>query len=57
MIVVNAGTTDKDKKWIKSHLSRQTHFEDISPDTAKLDLQGPSQKISCHRIQTKIWMA
>ncbi|MBN1405658.1 MAG: glycine cleavage system aminomethyltransferase GcvT [Candidatus Omnitrophica bacterium] len=41
MIVVNAGTIDKDKAWIKLHLSKQTHFEDISDKTAKIDLQGP----------------
>lgn len=44
MLVVNAGTTDKDKEWIKSHLSNKTNFEDISPKTAKFDLQGPLSK-------------
>ncbi len=44
MLVVNAGTVDKDKEWIKSHLSAETHFEDISAKTAKLDLQGPFSK-------------
>ena len=44
MLVVNAGTIDKDREWIKSHLSAETHFEDISAKTAKLDLQGPLSK-------------
>ncbi len=41
MLVVNAGTTPKDKEWIEPHLSPDTYFEDISAITAKLDLQGP----------------
>ncbi|MBF0253055.1 MAG: glycine cleavage system aminomethyltransferase GcvT [Candidatus Omnitrophica bacterium] len=41
MIVVNAGTRDKDKAWIKSHLSDETNFTDISDNIAKLDVQGP----------------
>ncbi len=41
MLVVNAGCAEKDKSWIKSHISGRTFFEDISEKTAKLDLQGP----------------
>lgn len=44
MLVINAGTVDKDKKWIKSHISPETNFEDISEEIAKLDLQGPLSK-------------
>ncbi len=44
ILVVNAGTIGKDKEWIKSHLSAETQFEDISEKTAKIDLQGPLSK-------------
>lgn len=41
MIVVNAATIDKDAEHIKKHLAKGAKFEDISGETAKLDLQGP----------------
>lgn len=41
MLVVNAASTKSDSLWISSKLSRGTFFEDISPKTAKLDIQGP----------------
>ncbi len=41
MLVVNAGTIEKDKKWITKHLSNEVTFTDISEATAKLDVQGP----------------
>ncbi|MDP8298326.1 MAG: glycine cleavage system aminomethyltransferase GcvT [Candidatus Tantalella remota] len=41
MLVVNAGTIDKDAEWIKKNISESTVFADISESTAKLDLQGP----------------
>lgn len=41
MLVVNAGTTDKDAAWIEQHLSADTIFADLSPNMAKLDIQGP----------------
>ena len=41
MLVVNSGTTESDGEWIRSHLSADTEFEDMSARTAKLDLQGP----------------
>ena len=41
MLVVNAGTTRKDKEWIEAHLSPGTQFDDISGRTGKLDVQGP----------------
>lgn len=42
MVVVNAGTRENDVKWISSHLSPSTKFEDASMRIAKLDLQGPA---------------
>lgn len=41
MLVVNAGTAEKDAEWIQAHLSADTIFVDLSADIAKLDVQGP----------------
>ena len=41
MLVVNAGTIEKDKKWIKSNISEETIFSDETERIAKLDIQGP----------------
>ena len=40
-LVVNAGTLAADAEWIKGQLSPRTEFEDLSPRSAKLDIQGP----------------
>ncbi|MBD3240720.1 MAG: glycine cleavage system aminomethyltransferase GcvT, partial [Chitinivibrionales bacterium] len=40
-MVVNAGTQDTDFNWIREHLSPQTAIENLSAETAKLDIQGP----------------
>lgn len=44
MLVVNAGTKDKDLEWIKAHISSETTFTDLSPTMAKLDIQGPESR-------------
>jgi aminomethyltransferase len=44
MLVVNAGTAEKDAEWIKSRVSATTTFVDISSSTAKLDVQGPKSR-------------
>lgn len=41
MIVVNAGTAANDYEIIKSGLNKKAKIENISEQTAKLDLQGP----------------
>lgn len=41
MIVSNAGTRERDIEVIKERLGDAAEFEDISDQTAKLDLQGP----------------
>ncbi|NLF37866.1 glycine cleavage system aminomethyltransferase GcvT [bacterium] len=43
-IVVNAGTTARDRAWITAHLSPATRFTDESERTGKLDLQGPRSR-------------
>ncbi len=44
MLVVNAGTLEKDAEWIKSQISPDTMFADRSDETAKLDVQGPKSR-------------
>jgi aminomethyltransferase len=41
MLVVNAGTTEKDKTWIENNICPRTEFYDASEKTAKIDIQGP----------------
>lgn len=41
MVVVNAGTRDKDRAWMAARLPAAVHVEDASDRLAKLDLQGP----------------
>jgi aminomethyltransferase len=43
-LVVNAGTAAADAAWIKAHLSAGTLFTDLSPQLAKLDIQGPQAR-------------
>ncbi len=43
-LIVNAGTREGDADWIRARLSPATTFEDLSPKTAKLDVQGPSAR-------------
>lgn len=40
MLVVNAARKDVDFNWLKKHL-KESQIQDISQQTAKLDLQGP----------------
>jgi aminomethyltransferase len=40
-LIVNAGTTDKDKTWLRSHLSDAIAFSDISREQALIAIQGP----------------
>ncbi len=41
-IVVNASTREKDFAWIRDHLSKTTLITDVSEETAKIDIQGPT---------------
>ena len=50
-LVVNAGTKDKDYDWFRNHNTGDVLIEDITDDTAKIDIQGPAAK----RILTKIF--
>ena len=44
MLVVNAGTADKDAEWIRGRISADTQFTDLSPSMGKLDVQGPKTR-------------
>jgi aminomethyltransferase len=44
LLVVNAGTLPGDAEWVRGHVSAGTTFTDLSPKTAKLDLQGPRSR-------------
>lgn len=48
-LIVNAGTCADDATWVRRHLSAKTQFEDISPRTAKLDIQGPASREAVER--------
>lgn len=42
VVIVNAGTKDKDKEWLVSHLDLQkVEFQDLSADRALIAIQGP----------------
>lgn len=45
MIVVNAGTIDKDRSWVLSNIKGDVDFSDRSDDIAKLDIQGPMSSL------------
>ena len=40
-LIVNAGTTDKDKAWLQAHLSDTVTFTDLSQTHALIAVQGP----------------
>jgi len=41
MVVVNAANIAKDAAHFRAHLASGTRFEDVSDETAKIDVQGP----------------
>lgn len=41
LLVVNAARIDTDREWIRGLLPPSAVLEDVSPQTAKIDLQGP----------------
>jgi aminomethyltransferase len=50
MLVVNAGTRDKDAAWIQGHLPKSVTFENVSDQTGKLDVQGPKALDTVSRV-------
>lgn len=54
-LVVNAGTAAGDAAWIQARLSPSTIFNDLSPQLAKLDIQGPrSRELLEQALSTKL---
>jgi aminomethyltransferase len=41
LLVVNAGTTEKDWDWIRSHRQNEAQLKNVSSDYAQLAIQGP----------------
>ncbi len=50
MLVVNAGTREKDFEWIRSHAGDGVEVRDQSSDFAKVDVQGPKSLEVLDRI-------
>ncbi len=50
MMVVNAGTQDRDFAWVCEHLSPGARALNVSAETAKLDLQGPGSVRILNRL-------
>ncbi|MCX6997098.1 MAG: glycine cleavage system aminomethyltransferase GcvT [Kiritimatiellaeota bacterium] len=48
-LVVNAGTTPQDAAWIRQHIAPTTQFTDLSADTGKLDIQGPTARVEMEK--------
>jgi aminomethyltransferase len=42
LLVVNAGNTDRDRRWIERHLKDDTTLDDLTDITALFALQGPA---------------
>lgn len=49
MLCVNAGTCAEDAAWIRGRLAPTTRFADRSPETGKLDVQGPASRAELER--------
>lgn len=50
MLVVNAGTTPKDEANLRKNLADNCRIENISKETAKLDVQGPRARKALEEI-------
>lgn len=49
VLIVNAGTTAKDREWIKSHLS-DIQFDDVSQEEVLIAVQGPEAIAILHSL-------
>jgi glycine cleavage system T protein len=49
-LVVNAATTEKDLAWMRAHLASGVELADLSPETSKIDLQGPRSSAILHKV-------
>lgn len=50
MLIVNAGTTDKDKTWLQAHLSNTVTLNDLSREQALIAVQGPTATATLQQL-------
>lgn len=50
LLVVNAGTSDKDLEWLRKHAGKDTLVKNISAESAKIDIQGPRSEQILQKI-------
>ncbi|XPV77896.1 MAG: glycine cleavage system aminomethyltransferase GcvT [Desulfovibrio sp.] len=55
MLVVNGACEESDFNWVKSHLPEGLTFENVSDETAKIDLQGPQSFEVLEAVTGKSW--
>lgn len=55
MVVVNAARHESDLKWFREHLPACISVDDISENTAKIDLQGPLSCDVLSRVLPENW--
>lgn len=49
-LIVNAGTTHKDKSWLEAHLPNTVDLQDLSQTQALIAVQGPSAAAKLHQL-------
>ncbi len=54
-LVVNGARIESDRKWLEEHLGPATPLADISNQTAKIDLQGPSSLEALEQVLPGPW--
>ena len=52
-LIVNAGTTQKDKDWLQAHLSDRVQFQDLSQTQGLIAVQGPKAVEKLQQIYPK----
>ncbi|WP_147821457.1 glycine cleavage system aminomethyltransferase GcvT [Salidesulfovibrio onnuriiensis] len=55
MLVVNGACRENDFNWIKKHLPADLAFTDVSDDTAKIDVQGPTSLAVLNDVMGATW--
>jgi len=49
-LIVNAGTTGKDRDWLRSHLTNSIQFQDLSLSHALIAVQGPTATVQLQTL-------
>lgn len=50
LLVVNAGTRERDVAWLRAHLPADVTVKDLSPERGKIDVQGPDSMRVVSRV-------